>query len=222
VARAKYRNILTPFLNEDGFTLLEAVIASAITAGTLVIVLLFSMRSFEIASEINTVNDINHSFRRTQRAFVRDVQMAQYFFFGADVDNENNQIPNEFIDRRVMTVGRENENGEMIWSRFAVKIGTETTVYYLLVTTNELEGAEHFETNIIASNVQDMYFVYYDEDDIETTKAEDVRRIEMTLVLEEDDVTDMMHFSSTLRGENLGVALPDENIEVHQDTNFVK
>jgi hypothetical protein len=138
------------------------------------------------------------------------------------VDNENNQIPNEFIDRRVMTVGRENENGEMIWSRFAVKIGTETTVYYLLVTTNELEGAEHFETNIIASNVQDMYFVYYDEDDIETTKAEDVRRIEMTLVLEEDDVTDMMHFSSTLRGENLGVALPDENIEVHQDTNFVK
>ena len=49
----------------------------------------------EITSEINTVNDINHSLRRTQRSFVREIQMAQYFFFGADEDNEGNQIPYE-------------------------------------------------------------------------------------------------------------------------------
>lgn len=222
MTRLKYRNIYSPILNEDGFTLLEAVIASALTAGTLVLVLFFSMRSFEIASEINTVNDINHSLRRTQRSFVREVQMAQYFFFGADEDNEGHQIPKEFIDRRVLTVGRENESGEMIWTRFAVKIGNETLIYYLLMTTNELDGGENFETNILAVNVQDMYLTYYDENDIETTAAEDVARIEMTLSLDEDNITQRISYSATLRGENLGIAVPDKNLEVYQDENFVK
>ena len=222
MAKRKYRNMFIPILNEDGFTLLEAVIASVITAGTLVLVLFFSMRSFEITSEINTVNDINHSLRRTQRAFVREVQMAQYFFFGAEENNENEQIPNEYIDRRVLTIGREDENGEMIWTRLAVKIGNETMIYYLLMTTNELEGGENFETNILAPNVQDMYFTYYGEDDLEVTKAEDIRRIEMTLILDDDDITEMMNYSATLRGSNLGIAVPEKNLEIYQDDNFVK
>lgn len=209
------------FLSEDGFTLLEVVIASMITASTLVIIMMFSMRSFEIASEINTLNDINHSFSRIQRSFIRDVQMAQYFFFGADTDNQNNQILNEFIDRRVLTVGYDRD-GEIIWSRYAVKVGTETGIYYLLKTTNELEGDVIYETNILASDVDDVFFTYYNEKDQEITKASDVRRIDMTIVLSDGSITKQMAFSSTLRGENKGIALPNKNLEIQQDTNFVK
>ena len=208
-------------LGEEGFTLLEVVIASMITASTLVIIMMFSMRSFEIASEINTLNDINHSFSRIQRSFVRDVQMAQYFFFGADTDNQNTQILNEFIDRRVLTVGYDRD-GEIIWSRYAVKVGTETGIYYLLKTTNELEGDVIYETNILASDVDDVYFTYYNEKDQEITKAADVRRIDLTIVLSDGSITKQMAFSSTLRGENKGILLPNKNLEIQQDTNFVK
>jgi hypothetical protein len=212
---------ITQFLSEDGFTLLEVVIASMITASTLVIIMMFSMRSFEIASEINTLNDINHSFSRIQRSFIRDVQMAQYFFFGADIDNQNNQILDEYIDRRVLTVGYDRDD-EKIWSRYAVKVGTETGIYYLLKTTNELEGDVIYETNILASDVDDVYFTYYNEKDQEITKAADVRRIDLTIVLSDGSITKQMVFSSTLRGENKGIALPNKNLEIQQDTNFVK
>lgn len=208
-------------LSEDGFTLLEVVIASMITASTLIIIMMFSMRSFEIASEINTLNDINHSFARVQRSFIRDVQMAQYFFFGADIDSENNQILDEYIDRRVLTVGYERD-GEIIWSRYAVKVGVETGVYYLLKTTNEIEGDVIYETNILASDVDDVYFTYYNANDIEITKAEDIRRIDMTIILSDGSITKQMAYSATLRGENKGVALPNKNLEIQQDTNFVK
>ena len=217
--RANSRNF---WASEDGFTLLEAVIASMITAGTLVIALLFSMRAFEISAEVNRFNDINHAFRRTERTFTRDVRMAQYFYFGASIDNENNQILNQYIDRRVLTVGYPNDNDEMIWSRYAITIGSETGVYYLLRTSNELAGGTAYETLILATDVTDMYFTYYNQYDQETTAARDVRRIEMTITLSDDTVTEKNIFTSTLRGENLGVALPTKNLEVYQDTNFVK
>ncbi|MFH1514412.1 MAG: hypothetical protein ABIG42_03025 [bacterium] len=220
--KRKYENIFSICLNEAGFTLLEAVIASVLTAGTLVLILFFSMRSFEITNEINSVNDMNHSFRRTQRAFVRDVQMGQYFFCGADLDNENNQIPYEFIDRRILTIGYKNDGGEMIWSRYSVKVSPETGVYYLLNTTNELGGGVNFETNILATDVSDLHFTYYDENDVETIEAKDVRRIEMFLSLAKDEISDKMDYTATLRGENLGIAIPDKNLEVYQDANFVK
>lgn len=220
--RRKYSNISQICLNEAGFTLLEAVIASFITAGTLVVIMFFSTSSFEITNEISSVNDMNHSFRRMQRAFVRDVQMAQYFFFGADEDNENNQIPYEFIDRKVLTIGYENNTGEMIWSRYAVKVSGDSGIYYLLKTTNELEGDVNFETNILATDISDMFFTYYDENDEETIEIDDIRRIEMFLSLAKDDIAEKMDYSATLRGENLGVAIPEKNLEIYQDTNFVK
>lgn len=220
--RRKYLNISSVCLNETGFTLLEAVIASFITAGTLIVILIFSMRTFEITNEINSFNDINHSFRRTQRAFVRDVQMAQYFFFGADEDNENNQIPYKFIDKRVLTLGYENNDGEMIWSRYDVKVSADTVNYYLLKTTNELGGGVNFETNILATDVSDMYYTYFDENDEETIEIKDIRRIEMVLSLAKGEIADRMVYTATLRGENLGVALPEKNLEVYQDANFYK
>jgi hypothetical protein len=212
---------ISQLLSEEGFTLLEVVIASMVTASTLIIIMMFSMRSFEIASEINTLNDINHSFSRVQRSFVRDAQMAQYFSFGADIDSHNNQILNEFIDRRVLTVGYDRD-GEIIWSRYAVKVGAETGIYYLLKTTNELEGDVIYETTILASDVDDVFFTYYNAKDQEITKAEDVNRIEMTIVLSDGSITKQMAFSATLRGENKGIAQPNKNLEIQQDTNFVK
>jgi hypothetical protein len=207
---------------ESGFTLLEAVIASALTAGTLVILLMFSMKSMEITSEMNSVNSIQHSFRRVQREFVRDVQMTQYFFFGADTNNQNVQIPNGFVDRRVLTVGWKSIDGEFLWTRYAVKIGIETGRYYLLRTSNEVNGGIDYQTSILAPNVSDMYFVYYDSDDIETTEAARIARIEMTLVLADGSISEKSLFSGTLRGENLGVLVPDANLEVYQNTNFPK
>ena len=207
---------------ESGFTILEAVIASALTAGTLVIILMFTMRSYEITSDLNSVNDINHSFRRVQREFMKDVGMAQNFFFGADVDNQGNQIPEEYIDRRLLTVGWKNMNNEMIWVRYAVKVGAETGLYYLLKTSNETDGGKAYATSILAADVSDMYFVYYDSNDVETTEADRVRRIEMTLVLSDGSISEQNTFSGTLRGENLGIMLPDVNLAVYEDTNFAK
>jgi len=207
---------------ESGFTILEAVIASALTAGTLVIILMFTMRSYEITSDLNSLNDINHSFRRTQREFMKDVGMTQNFFFGADIDNKGNQIPKEFIDRRVLTVGWKNMNDEMIWVRYSVKVGVETGLYYLLKTSNETDGGKAYVTSILATDVSDMYFVYYDSNDVETTEADRVRRIEMTLVLSDGSISEQNTLSATLRGENLGILLPDVNLAIYEDTNFAK
>jgi len=212
----------TRIASEDGFTLLEAVIASALTAGTLVIILLFTMRSYEVTSEMGTINDINHSFRRVQREFLKDVGMAQYFFFGADTDNKGNQIPKEFIDRRQLTIGYRNLNNETVWVRYAVKVGAETGVYYLLKTSNEVDGGTAYVTSILASDISDLYLTYYDVNDIETTEADRVSRIEMTLVLSDASITEQEIFSATLRGENLGIMLPGVNLAIYEDTNFVK
>ena len=217
-----YKYLISPISGEAGFTLLEAVVASMVTAGTLVILMIFGIRSFEISNDLNSLNDINHSFRRTQEAFIRDVKMAQYFFFGATEDNEGTQIPNEFIDRRVLTVGYENIDGEMIWTRYAVKIGTDSTKYYLLRTTNELGGGTLYETSILATDVEDMYLTYFDVDDLEITVAKDIQRIEMTMVLADEAITEKHIFSATLRGSNLGIELPNKNLMEYQDTNFIK
>jgi len=183
---------------------------------------MFSMKSMEITSEMNSVNDIQHSFRRVQRDFVRDVQMAQYFFFGADMNNQNVQIPKEFVDRRILTIGRETIDGDMIWTRYAVKVGVETGHYYLLKTSNEISVGNNYDTSILASDLSDMYFVYYDSSDLETTEAARISRIEMTLVLSDGSISEQAVLSGTLRGDNLGIMLPGVNLEVYQNTNFPK
>jgi type II secretory pathway pseudopilin PulG len=207
---------------EDGFTLLEAVVASMITAATIVLILMFSIRTFEISNNMSVLNDINHSLRRSQESFIRDVKMAQYFFFGATEDNEGNQVAKDVIDRRVLTLGYENVGGEMIWTMYDVKVGTDTGIYYLLRTSNELDGGTAFETTILATDVEDLYFTYFDENDFETTVADKISRIEMTLILADEEITQKVLIASTLRGANLGVGIPDKNLGEYQRTNFIK
>lgn len=208
----------------SGATLIETLLAVTIAAGAIVLATTFAINGMAIGNDLNAQQDFNAGFRRIQREFVSDVQQVTRFHFGySDADNQNVRILTPPGEQQAVIFGYTDPQGNDIWIRYSAKASTGTGAFYLLKTSNELDGV-NFQTTILAPEVEGVSFTYYDATGAETQLASQIRRVDLTLSLASANVKREATFIGVLRSQNEGAArLPGSiDFDTIEDANFLR
>ena len=161
--------------HETGFTLTELLIAITISGVVMAAVYsayLTQRRSYQRTEEITTVQQ---NLRAAMYYMAREIRMAGYDPMESDLFGFTGATSN-----LISFTMDEDENGVLSGA-------TETVSYQYDASENTLERNEGGGFRDIAENISGVTFVYYDQNGNETTIADEIRSVDITLSASQGD-----------------------------------
>jgi type II secretory pathway pseudopilin PulG len=206
---------------QGGFTLLEAIIASGLSALILVTLYIALGQGVDVARDVVRQQDADRSINNTLIRFSEDIASAVYFWGGTTTDENGDTILDSTPNPREVTFVIRRTDKSLAWVKYELVPGILTDDTYL-VRLSDYEDPTEMRLSYIAQNVANLLLVYYDEDGYETDDLTEVSAVEMVLIIDTGIATKQGEIFVRLRNENQGLMIPFYDFESERDSQILK
>jgi prepilin-type N-terminal cleavage/methylation domain-containing protein len=204
-----------------GFTLIEAVVASAIGAAVLVGLYMAMGEGIDISREVLNRGDVNRSLNNAILRFSDDIQSASYFWAGVTTSDEGGEVLDTNPLPREVTFVVVRSDHTLAWIKYELVTGIFSEDTYL-IRLSDLEDPGNLRLTYVAQNVANMVLKYYDANGDETDDLRDVAAVKMILTIDTGIVSLQREIYVKLRNENKGLMIPSYDFESERDAQLYK
>ena len=207
--------------SQRGFTLIEALMATALS--TLILISLYTavMEGSDISRDIAMTQDADRSLNNSLIRFSEDMRGARYFYNGTESDGDGGTRLNETPNPREVIFSIMRTDGTQAWVKYELYFGSLTGDTYL-VRLSDYETPGDARLSYISHDVAAINFNYFNEDGFLTDDLTEVAAIEMALTIDTGVVAKEQDVFVSLRNENQGLDIPDIDFESARDSQIIK
>ncbi len=207
---------------EKGFTLLESMVVLGLVTLIGVGIVTALLEGVDTLGEITDAQNVEFGHQRAMNMFLPDVHSATMFFNDYVAQESGGEIPRDTTNPFFLIMGWEGPDGRQIWVRYRAKTGNwaqgET---YLMRTVMTSDGVDE-GTEILATGVSNLEFLYYDEEGNFTDLIAEIDMIVMVLSLTSRGATVQREYGVALRKTNIGAVEPPGDFSELENPLFTK
>jgi hypothetical protein len=216
------RNEILKQSREKGFTLLESMLVVGLVTLIGIGIVTALLEGVDTLGEITDAQNVEFGHQRTMNMFLSDVHSATMFFNDYVMQESGVEIPRDTTNPFFLIMGWEGPDGRQIWVRYKVRPGRfaldET---YLMRTVLTSDGVDE-GTEILATGVSNLGFMYYDDEGKFTDLIAEIDKIVMVLSLTSHGATVQREYDVALRNTNRGTVEPPGDFEDLEAPLFTK